>query len=102
MLKFAKVAANTALVAEIRELLTGSAQSATRAGKKNYLFLYQIQANLDLRNPIFSFLIRELSDLEMNLKTNQTEKKILCRRIWKFLKIIETFQSNMSLFKVSK
>jgi hypothetical protein len=41
MLKFAKVAANTALVAEIRELLTGSAQFATRAGKKNDPFLYQ-------------------------------------------------------------
>ena len=62
MLKFAKVAANTALVAEIRELLTGSAQSATRAGKKNDPFFMSIQANLDLRNPICSFLIRELFD----------------------------------------
>ena len=53
MLKFAKVAANTALVAEIRELLTGSAQSATRAGKKNDPFFMSIQANLKLRNPIF-------------------------------------------------
>ena len=54
MLKFAKVAANTALVEEIRELLTGSAQSATRAGKKNDPFYsMSIQANLKLRNPIF-------------------------------------------------
>ena len=57
MLKFAKVAANTALVAEIRELLTGSAQSATRAGKKNDPFFMSIQANLDLlKKPHFFFL----------------------------------------------
>ena len=64
MLKFAKVAANTALVAEIRELLTGSAQSATRAGKKNDPFFMSIHANLDLRNHIFSFLNRELFDFK--------------------------------------
>ena len=78
MLKFAKVAANTALVAEIRELLTGSAQSATRAGKKNYLFLYQIQANLDLRNPIFSLLDQELFKLTKKICTESdwsAEKK---------------------------
>ena len=58
MLKFAKVAANTALVAEIRELLTGSAQSATRAGKKKYPYfmpIFTVQSRFsDIFKSLFS------------------------------------------------
>ena len=47
-------------------------------------FQYEIQANLDLRNPIFHFLNRELFDLRniyvVNLKTGCSKKMFYVHR----------------------
>ena len=81
MLKFAKVAANTALVAEIRELLTGSAQSATRAGKKNDPFFYVNTGKSRFKKLHFSFLKSRVvsfkKDLFIESKTACSKKNCL-------------------------